>query len=124
MSKEKQFEKKINFITKKSGVWNVPYISAVYLIQNSVLKQIIPSYESNIHAPNIAFAEFLRSNNIFMHATNMDSFGHLINPDNYDPSLARPEMFEIIDNLKDWTERYIHKEYKDFLTSKKNPLQV
>ena len=103
MSKEKQFEKKINFITKKSGVWNVPYISAVYLIQNSVLKQIIPSYESNIHAPNIAFAEFLRSNNIFMHATNMDSFGHLINPDNYDPSLARPEMFEIIDNLKDWT---------------------
>ena len=102
----------------------MPYISAVYLIQNIVLKKIIPSYESNIYAPNIAFAEFLRRNDIFMFATNMDSFGHLINNDNYDPSLARPEMFEIIDNLNDWTERYIHKEYKHFLTSKKNPLQV
>jgi len=102
----------------------MPYISSIYLIQNSVLRNIIPAYESTIHASNIAFAEFLRNKDIFMYGTNMNSFGHLINPDNYNPSLTRPEMFEIIDNLKDWTDRYIHKEYKDFLTSKKNPLQV
>jgi len=103
----------------------MPHISSIYLIQNKVLKEIIPAYESTIHvAPNIAFSDYIRRKNIFMYATNMDTFGHLINPDNYNISLARPEMFEIINNLKDWTDRYIHEEYRDFLTSKKNPLQV
>ena len=56
-----------------------------------------------------------------MYGTNMDSFGHLINPENYNTNLIRPEMFEIMHNLKAWTERYIHAEYFDFISNKNYP---
>ena len=59
-----------------------------------------------------------------MYGTNMDSFGYLINPENYNTNLIRPEMFEIMHNLKAWTERYTHAEYFDFISNKKFPLQV
>ena len=36
---------------------------------------------------------------MFMYATNMDYFGHLINPDTFNVSKIRPEMFEIISNF-------------------------
>jgi hypothetical protein len=35
---------------------------------------------------------------IFMYATNMHNFGHLINADNFNTSLTRPEMYQIFDN--------------------------
>ena len=102
----------------------MPYISSVYLIQNSLLEKIVSAYEHPTFASNMAFSNYLRDNDIFMYATNMDNFGHLINPENYNISLVRPEMFEIITNLKDWRDRYIHREYDDFISSKKNPLEV
>lgn len=35
-----------------------------------------------------------------MYATNMHEFGHLINPDNFNTTLIRPEMYEIFANIK------------------------
>jgi hypothetical protein len=35
-----------------------------------------------------------------MYATNMEYFGHLVNPDNFNQSLIRPEMFEIFINFE------------------------
>jgi hypothetical protein len=34
-----------------------------------------------------------------MYGTNMDYFGHLVNPDGYNTSLVRPEMYEIFNNF-------------------------
>ena len=59
-----------------------------------------------------------------MYATNMDHFGHLINPDNFNTSLTRPEMFEIMTNLQDWQGRFIRPEYYDFVSGKNESLQV
>lgn len=74
-----------------------------------------------------------------MYATNLQEFGHLINPSGFNISKIKPEMFEIFNNLmvtilvnrtyiwpidnlfKDWTERYIHPEYKDFASGEKKP---
>ena len=35
-----------------------------------------------------------------MFGSNMEYFGHLIDSDNYDKSLIRPEMFEIMTNFE------------------------
>jgi hypothetical protein len=35
-----------------------------------------------------------------MYGTNMHYFGHLINPDNFNTSLIRPEMYEILTNFE------------------------
>jgi hypothetical protein len=35
-----------------------------------------------------------------MYGTNMEYFGHLINPDSFNTSLIRPEMFEILTNFE------------------------
>lgn len=35
-----------------------------------------------------------------MYATNMEEFGHLINPDSFNTSLIRPEMYEIFTNYE------------------------
>ena len=34
-----------------------------------------------------------------MYATNMHQFGHLINPDGFNTTLTRPEMYEIFNNF-------------------------
>ena len=35
-----------------------------------------------------------------MYGTNMQVFGHLINPDGFNTSKIRPEMFEIFNNFE------------------------
>jgi hypothetical protein len=34
-----------------------------------------------------------------MYATNMHQFGHLVNPDGFNTTLTRPEMYEIFNNF-------------------------
>lgn len=54
----------------------------------------------------------------------MDYYGHLINSDTFNTSLIRPEMYEILSNLNDWADRYIHPDFYDYVTGKKETLQV
>ncbi len=35
-----------------------------------------------------------------MYATNMQHFGHLVNPETFNTSLIRPEMYEILTNFE------------------------
>jgi hypothetical protein len=59
-----------------------------------------------------------------MHASNMEYFGHLIVPENFNTSLVRPELYEIKTNPVDWADRYIHPEYYEFVAGKNASLQV
>lgn len=59
-----------------------------------------------------------------MYATNRHIFGHLIDPDNFNTSLPRPEVYEITSNLEDWTARYIRPDYFKFLSGEEKPLEV
>jgi procollagen-lysine,2-oxoglutarate 5-dioxygenase, invertebrate len=105
------------------NVWNLPFISEVMLINGQLLNKIKIEYEDTILDPTMKFAKDMREKYVFMYGTNMESFGHLINPETYDPSKIKPELFEIINNLRDWTEKYIHPEYKDYVTGEKKLLE-
>ena len=79
-----------------------------------------------------------------MYATNMHQFGHLVNPDGFNTTLTRPEMYEIFNNFdvsiliwtrageiflllnsfKDWSARYIRPEYYKTLESNDKLEQV
>ncbi|UYV68696.1 PLOD1 [Cordylochernes scorpioides] len=97
------------------GVWNVPYISMVYLINGTLLRDMdsenLPSFISGMMDPDMAFCKNLRDKGIFMFVTNMDHYGHLLNMDNYDTSHIHNDLYEIYNNQLDWEKRYIHENY-------------
>lgn len=73
---------------------------------------------------DMAFCANLRDLDVFLHVSNREDFGHLINPETYDITMAEPDMYQIFENEKDWEERYIHPEYKDSFLPEKTPMQV
>lgn len=105
------------------GVWNLPFVSDVVLINGTLLNKVKIIYEDSFFDASMSFAANLRDDNIFMYGTNMEYFGHLINTDRYNVSLIRPEMYEIFTNFDDWSNRYVHQDYINYLESKKEPLQ-
>ena len=58
-----------------------------------------------------------------MYATNTQYFGHLINPESFNTSLIRPEMYEIFTNYEDWINRYVHENYSKYIESNDKYLQ-
>lgn len=73
---------------------------------------------------DMAFCANLRDLDVFLYITNREDFGHLINPDTYDITMADPDMYQIFENEKDWEKRYIHPEYKNNFLPERTPIQV
>lgn len=98
---------------KRRGVWNVPFISAAYLIHGSLLKDKnnFPSYIHNLLDADMGLCYNLRDKGIFLYVSNNEDFGHLINADTYNPTIKHSEMYQIFDNRLDWEARYIHENY-------------
>lgn len=61
---------------------------------------------------------------MFLYVSNRDDFGHLINPDSFDITMADPDMYQIFDNEKDWEARYIHEDYYNNFLKENKPMQV
>ncbi|XP_053694672.1 procollagen-lysine,2-oxoglutarate 5-dioxygenase [Sabethes cyaneus] len=106
------------------GIWNVPYISTVYLLKRAVLPFI--SYELNNTDPDMALCWHLRSKSIFMHVVNMKNFGHLIDTDYYDTTRVHPDFYQLFNNKWDWETKYISSNYykqleKDFVPKQPCP---
>ncbi|XP_018319536.1 procollagen-lysine,2-oxoglutarate 5-dioxygenase 3 isoform X2 [Agrilus planipennis] len=110
----------------KRGLWNVPYISNCYLINSTLLnrydKQKLSYVRDNLDA-DMAFCANLRDLGIFMYVSNRFDFGHLINPDTYDITIAVPDLYQIQDNPTLWEERYIHPNYSNSLQPGNTPVQ-
>lgn len=104
------------------GIFNLPHVSQAVLIKGELLKDIEISADSNIDS-DVLLAKVLRDKSIFMYGTNTHDFGHLIENSNFDTDLIRPEMFQIFDNYGDWIERYVHKEYKEYLQNASKALE-
>ncbi|CAH1960621.1 unnamed protein product [Acanthoscelides obtectus] len=101
---------------KKRGLWNVPFITNAYLVRASIIKRYdrsILTYNKPDTDPDMAFCRTFRELNIFLYVSNRVDFGHLINADNFDVTLAEPEMYQIFDNEMDWEARYIHEDYQN-----------
>ncbi|KAF5884738.1 procollagen-lysine,2-oxoglutarate 5-dioxygenase 3-like, partial [Clarias magur] len=99
---------------KRVGVWNVPYITQVYLIQGDVLRtrlSHVSLYQEDGLDPDMVFCRAIRDQGVFMFVSNRDEFGRLIATNNYNISRLHPDMWQIFDNPMDWKEKYIHKDY-------------
>ncbi|KAL0277165.1 UNVERIFIED_CONTAM: hypothetical protein PYX00_004535 [Menopon gallinae] len=109
----------------KRGLWNVPYISGCYLINGTIIRNEAtrPNYVHGSYDPDMAFCYHMREKGVFMYVSNRIDFGHLINPQNFDPSRTHPDFYEIFDNKWDWEQRYLHENYSENLNPDNKPLQ-
>ncbi|GFO01098.1 procollagen-lysine,2-oxoglutarate 5-dioxygenase 2, partial [Plakobranchus ocellatus] len=98
------------------GLWNVPHVFNVLLIQSHYLPVLRGAYSFNINRePAASFCEAARTKMVFMYVNNQDYWGHLIYADYFDTSHLNNELFDIFSNPLDWKERYIHKDYEKSL---------
>uniref|UniRef100_A0A8C5FU23 procollagen-lysine 5-dioxygenase n=1 Tax=Gadus morhua TaxID=8049 RepID=A0A8C5FU23_GADMO len=108
---------------KRVGVWNVPYITQVYLIQGKVLRSrlaLSSLYQQEGMDPDMVFCRTIRDQGVFMFVSNRDEFGRLVSSTNYNTSRLHPDMWQIFDNPLDWKEKYIHENYSKIFTDQKN----
>ncbi|CAF4598213.1 unnamed protein product [Rotaria socialis] len=95
----------------KTGLFNVPHISNCYLINGTFLKKFTPQYIDPSTDPDVKFSQSIRDAGFFLYVNNELTYGHLMDPDNFNTSLIIPELYEIFTNFLDWKARYIHPDY-------------
>lgn len=106
---------------RRLGVWNVPYVSSVYLVKASLLRSELSDYELfTLHGldPDMAYCHNIREKEIFMYVTNMQPFGRILSTENYQTSHLHNDLWQIFENPLDWQERYIHENYSLIMKDK------
>uniref|UniRef100_A0A182JTM5 procollagen-lysine 5-dioxygenase n=1 Tax=Anopheles christyi TaxID=43041 RepID=A0A182JTM5_9DIPT len=106
---------------KLLGLWNVPFVSIVYLVKRAVLADV--SYELQETDPDMALCWHFRSKGIFMHVINMEQYGHLIDTEYFDMTRTHPDFYQLFNNQHDWEQRYLAPEYKQQLEADFVPQQ-
>ncbi|CAH0558083.1 unnamed protein product [Brassicogethes aeneus] len=99
---------------EKRGLWNVPFVTNAYLLNATLLNKYDRSqinYKNGLLDADMSFCANLRNLDVFIYVSNRVDFGHLVNPETYDLTLAEPDMYQIFENEKEWEERYIHEDY-------------
>uniref|UniRef100_A0A672Q3Y2 Procollagen-lysine, 2-oxoglutarate 5-dioxygenase 3 n=1 Tax=Sinocyclocheilus grahami TaxID=75366 RepID=A0A672Q3Y2_SINGR len=112
---------KLNY--HKVCLWNVPYITQVYLIRGETLRSRLAPvslYQQEGMDPDMSFCTSVREQGIFMFVSNRDEFGRLISSTNYNISRLHPDMWQIFDNPVDWREKYIHENYSKIFDDDEN----
>ncbi|KAJ8338131.1 hypothetical protein SKAU_G00370970 [Synaphobranchus kaupii] len=108
---------------KRVGLWNVPYITQVYLIRGTTLRtrlaQISLYRQDGIDA-DMVFCRAVRDQGVFMFVSNRDEFGRLVSTTNYNISRLHPDMWQIFDNPVDWREKYVHENYSKIFEEEEN----
>lgn len=101
----------------RRGIWNVPYISAIYLIQKSVLvnPETRPNYINKLFDADMAVTANMREKGVFMYVSNLDDYGHLIDPDYFPTKYMHNDMWQMKANKYDWEQRYISPEFWEAL---------
>lgn len=95
------------------GMWNVPYVSSCYLVKKDIFKKL--NFDHKTLDADMAMCENLRDEGVFMYIINDRDYAHLVNSDNFDITVARPDFYTLLTNQKDWEQRYIHPEYYEQL---------
>ncbi|XP_037533039.1 multifunctional procollagen lysine hydroxylase and glycosyltransferase LH3 [Nematolebias whitei] len=108
---------------KRIGVWNVPYITQVYLIKGSVLRSKLSQVSLFVDEgldPDMVFCRSIRDQGIFMFVSNREEFGRLVTSSNFNTSRLHPDMWQIFDNPVDWREKYVHENYSRIFEDETN----
>ncbi|MGH0168936.1 UNVERIFIED_CONTAM: hypothetical protein FKN15_075690 [Acipenser sinensis] len=106
---------------RRVGVWNVPYISSVYLIKGSVLRTELTDkdlFHSLTLDPDMAFCSNAREQGVFMFISNRHEFGRILSTENCETTHLHNDLWQIFENLQDWEERYIHSNYTRIMKDK------
>lgn len=106
---------------RRVGVWNVPYVSSVYLVKGSLLRSELTDSElfnSHILDPDMAYCHSVRNKGIFMYVTNMHTFGRILSTENYQTDHLHNDLWQIFENPEEWQERYIHENYTHIMKDK------
>uniref|UniRef100_A0A672JHQ8 Procollagen-lysine,2-oxoglutarate 5-dioxygenase 1 n=2 Tax=Salarias fasciatus TaxID=181472 RepID=A0A672JHQ8_SALFA len=111
---------------RRVGVWNVPYVSSVFLVGGSLLRSDLSDpelFSSDVLDPDMAFCHHVRrkvcdgatrqslGSGVFMFVTNMHTFGRILSTENYQTTRLHNDLWQIFENPVDWQERYIHQNY-------------
>uniref|UniRef100_A0A8V5HGL2 Procollagen-lysine,2-oxoglutarate 5-dioxygenase 1 n=1 Tax=Melopsittacus undulatus TaxID=13146 RepID=A0A8V5HGL2_MELUD len=106
---------------RRVGLWNVPYISSMYLIKAKVLRSELDQgdlFHSGKLDTDMAFCHNVRNQGVFMYLTNRHQFGHILSLENYKTTHLHNDLWQIFSNPEDWREKYIHENYTAALKGK------
>ncbi|XP_047217831.1 procollagen-lysine,2-oxoglutarate 5-dioxygenase 1 [Girardinichthys multiradiatus] len=99
---------------RRVGLWNVPYVSSVYLVKASLLQTELKDYKlftsQNLDS-DMAFCHSVRNKGVFMYVNNLHTFGRILSTENYKTEHLHNDLWQIFENPLDWQERYIHENY-------------
>ncbi|VDM48459.1 unnamed protein product [Toxocara canis] len=105
--------------SRRVGIWNVPFVSSIFLISKSKFDSIKDAFSYNSQMDvDMSFCEFARHSGHFMYVDNRNYYGFLVVNDDFDTSKLHPEMYQIFDNRDLWESRYIHEKYFDAIDGK------
>nr|XP_057906612.1 procollagen-lysine,2-oxoglutarate 5-dioxygenase 1 isoform X2 [Doryrhamphus excisus] len=105
----------------RTGIWNVPYITSVYLMKADLLRSELSDsdlFHSQSLDSDMAFCQHVRNKGVFMYVTNMQTFGRILSTENYQTSHLHNDLWQMLENPEDWQERYIHENYTRIMKDK------
>ena len=83
----------------RNGLWNVPFISAAYLIKGELIlhkdEKLRPNFIHKLLDADMAFCANLRDAGVFFYVSNRVRFGHLIDADEFSTEHLNNELWEI-----------------------------
>ncbi|XP_046726464.1 procollagen-lysine,2-oxoglutarate 5-dioxygenase 1 isoform X2 [Silurus meridionalis] len=103
---------------RRVGIWNVPYVSQIYLLRADILRNELKApdlFQSATLDPDMAFCSRVRDQGVFMFVTNMHTYGRILYTENYQTDHLHNDLWQIFDNPVDWEERYIHPNYSQIM---------
>lgn len=106
---------------RRVGLWNVPYVSSVYLVKAGLLRSELKDYQlfsSENLDPDMAFCHSVRNKGVFMYVNNLHTFGRILSTEKYKTKHLHNDLWEIFENPVDWQERYIHENYTRMIRDK------
>ena len=108
---------------RKTGCWNVPYITSVYLIKKEILELVPNIFTDNIDMDiDMRMCHNLRQSDIFMYISNMSYYGQIQNVQNQNVQIQNVQiktevkngevaLDDIFDRRLEWEQKYLHPEY-------------
>jgi GR25 family glycosyltransferase involved in LPS biosynthesis len=87
---------------RRKAIWNIPYLTGIYLIKREVLEKFPNVYKDNSNLDlDMRFCKNLRKTNTFMYVTNLNKYGYIDD--------SEITIYDV-DN-SNWEKKYIHPEY-------------
>ncbi|XP_016121886.1 procollagen-lysine,2-oxoglutarate 5-dioxygenase 1-like, partial [Sinocyclocheilus grahami] len=100
------------------GLWNVPYVSHIFLMKADALRTDLKDpdlFESATLDPDMAFCSKVRNKGVFMFVTNVHTYGRVLSTENYQTNHLHNDLWQVFENPVEWEERYIHENYSNVL---------